>query len=459
MNLRLKTTIFIIFLSCFSSNFAFARFSLIRDAETEKFLRTLTKPIFEAANLNQKDISIYIVNDSSLNAFVMGGQNIFIHTGLIRKYENPQALIGVIAHEVGHIVGGHIARSSEEINKAQNAMLLSYLLGIGAAVAGSAEAAQGIILGGNNVAEKLYLKYSRTQEEAADSYALQYLEKMNYSPQGLIDLLEVFQLQMRGYEDYVNEYTMSHPVSKKRIDYLKNNAKNHKFDDKLDKKLQPFMTRILFKLEAFIDDPNQVLRKYKNDESENANYAKSIAYYKKGEIEKSLKLLDEIIKNNKNDGFLYELKAQILYESGNIKDAILSYKKAIDLLEIIDSNQARIYFAVAIISLKQNNSDLINLAIANLKIAEKFEKQNPFLFKNLAAAYNKINDEARSMAALAEYNFLVDDLKKSKKYANNAKEKFQENKNQQSIKTDLLKIQDLLELIEEKEKEKNKGKN
>lgn len=457
MNLRLKTTIFIIFLSCFSSNFAFARFSLIRDAETEKFLRTLTNPIFEAANINQKDISIYIVNDSSLNAFVMGGQNIFIHTGLIRKYENPQALIGVIAHEVGHIVGGHIARSSEEINKAQNAMLISYLLGIGAAIAGSPEAAQGIILGGSNVAEKLYLKYSRTQEEAADSYALQYLEKMNYSPQGLIDLLEVFHLQMRGYEDYINEYTMSHPVSKKRIDYLKNNVKKQNFDNKLDKKLQPFMTRILFKLEAFIDDPNQVLRKYKNDESQNANYAKSIAYYKKGEIEKSLKLLDEIIKNNKNDGFLYELKGQILYESGNIKDAILSYKKAVDLLEIIDSNQARIYFAVAIISLKQDNSDLINLAIENLKIAEKFEKQNPFLFKNLAAAYNKINDEARSMAALAEYNFLINDLKKAKKYANNAKEKFQENKNQQSIKTDLLKIQDLLELINDKEKNKSKN--
>jgi predicted Zn-dependent protease len=456
MKIRLKTR-FIIFICFFSfCNSAFAQFSLIRDAETEKFLYQACAPIFRAANLNSSEIKIYIVNDNSINAFVSGGQNIFFNTGLIRKYNTPDTIIGVAAHEVGHIVGGHIARGSEEMKSASNAMLLSYILGIGAAIAGSPEAAQGIILGGSNIAQKTYLKFSRTQEEAADRYALKYLGEINYPSSGLIKLLRYFELQMRGYKGQINEYAQSHPISKKRIDFLEYNEIKSASDKKINHELQPLMNRVLVKLEAFIDEPNEVLKKYQNKNDNNSIYASSIALYRLGKTAKSLKMLDKVIKNEPNDGFLYELKGQILYESGNVKDAILAYDKAINLLLDRDSSQAKIYFASAILALKNPDIDFINIAIKKINSAKKYEQNNPFLFKTLATAYHKKGDKARSMAALAQYNFLIGEFEKAQKYANDAKEKLLEIKDG-SVKVDILRIEDLLAsiAIEEKNKKKN----
>lgn len=435
-------------------------FSLIRDAQTEKFLRDLCGPIFNAAGINSEEVKIYIVNDNSINAFVSQGRNIFINTGLIRKFDNPDALIGVIAHEVGHIVGGHVARSSEEINKASNTILLSYLLGAGAILAGSPEAGQGIIMGGSNAAEKLYLKYSRSQEEAADKYALQYLDKINYPAEGLIKLLEFFDSQNRGYEDYLDEYAQSHPVSRKRIDYLKFNYKKKNNNNEISKALLKEMSDVLSKLEGFIDNPNIIIEKYKNSNSENAKYSKAIALHRIGNSKEAKKLINEIIFNNKNDGFLYELKAQIEFESGDIKNSILSYKQAIKNLSNRDSSQSKIYMASAIILVANKDKDLLEIALTNLKQAKEYEKENPFLFKQLSVVYNKINDEARSMAALAEYNFLLGDLKKSKKYANKAKEKFDEFDNKNLFKQDKISLDDLIyEINLQENADKNNKKN
>lgn len=450
MNLKLKKITFFIgwFFSFFTCASAHAAFSLIRDAETEKFLRDLSSPVFLVANLNPRNIHVYIVNDSSINAFVSGGQNVFINTGLIRKYQTPDALIGVVAHETGHIVAGHIARSSEEMQKANAAMLLSYLLGIGAVVAGAADAGQGIIMGGSQTAERLYMKFSRTQEEAADRHALVYLERINYPATGLLTLLEFFESEMRAYDGKIDEYALSHPVSRKRIDYLRNNfSKKRISDEKINHQLQPSMNRVLAKLEGFIDDADYVIKKYKNDNRDNANYAKTIAYYRKGKSAEALKLLDKVIENNMEDGFLYELKAQILFESGNINDAIVFYDKAIKMLSRQDSSQAKIYFALAILTLPSHDKGLMQAAITRLKEAKEFEEDNAFLFKQLSNAYNKLGDEGRSFAALAEYNFLINDKKKAKKYAQNAKDIFLKVKNKNEVRADILRLEDLLELI------------
>lgn len=456
MNIIRKTIFFtVIFLLCLIRN-SFAQFSLIRDAETEKFLREISNPVLIAAGFNPSDISIYIVNDSSLNAFVTGGQNIFINTGLIRKYKTPDALIGVIAHEAGHISGGHIARSSEEMKSASNSLLLSYLLGIGAVIAGSPEAAQGIIMGGNNIAQKLYLKYNRGQEESADRYAVEYLKKIEYPADGLIKLLEYFDMQMRGYKGFINEYAMSHPISQKRIDYLKNNAQYQSSDKKINYRVQPLMNRVVAKLEAFIDEPYYLLKKYLNKNDENSRYVKAIAYFRIGKIEESLKILDQIISKNKSDGFLYELKGQILFESGRVEESVIFYQKAIKNLKNIDSNQARISLASSILALKTDDKTLNQIAIKNLKIASKFEKNNPFLYKNLAKSYYKIDDFARSYANFAEYNYLIGDIKKAKKYSQKAKKEFDKVSDKESIKTDLLRLEDLIELFNIKDNNQEK---
>ncbi len=446
---------FIFFCWFFLSKKAFSAFSLIRDAQTEKFLDDLSVPIIKYSGLNEDAIKIYIVNDSSLNAFVTGGQNIFIHTGLIRKFDKPNALIGVFAHEIGHIIGGHIARSGEHLEKAGNTMLLSYLLGLTAAIAGSPQAAQGIILGGSNIAEKSFLKYNRGQEEAADRYALQILQRINYPPSGLVDLLQYFEKQTIGLKGKINEYALTHPVSEKRIGYLINNINFEGSEKLINQKLQPQLAIVQAKLEAFIDDSSIVLRKYRFKNDEISNYAKSIALFRLGKIDSSLKILNEIISKSPSDGFLPELKAQILYESGLVKDSILEYKKAIKLISKYEgekySSQAKIHFAAAILTLK-SDQELTKIAVKNLQEALKYEKQNPFLYKNLASAYNRLGQDGKSFLALAEQNILISQSDKALKYAKIAKEKFEEDK--KNHKSDLLKVEDLLKIIEQNKKNK-----
>jgi predicted Zn-dependent protease len=448
----------LILLFCLAKNsFANEAASLIRDAETEKFLRNLSEPIFVAANLNAKNIKIYIVQDSSINAFVSGGQNIFINTGLIRKYQTPDTLIGVIAHETGHIAAGHLARSSEGQDQATAAMLLSYLLGAGAIAAGASDAGAALIMGGGNTAERLYAKFTRNQEEAADNHAIEYLDKMAYPANGLLNLLESFEQEMVGQKGQIDEYLLSHPVSRKRIDLIKTRTKDANFSDKkINKTLQSQMNIVLAKLEAFIENPDALLKKYQNHHDQNANYIKSIALFKKGKIAKALALLDEIIKNKKDStelGFLFELKGQILFESGDVENSIIAYNQAIKSLSDLDGAQAKISFALAILTLKKNDKNLIELAIKRLEEAKIFEDENPFLFKQLANAYDKTGDEGRSLLALAELNFLIDQKEKCQKYAKSAKEKLTK-----LAKPELLRADDLLELTTDKKDKKDSPK-
>ena len=421
---------------------SFASVSLIRDAETEKFLRDLTNPIFKAADLNAENIKIYIVNDDGINAFVSGGQNVFINTGLIRKFKTPDALIGVIAHESGHIAAGHLARSSEGEKEAQGAMFLSYLLGVGAAVAGSPDAGMALIAGGSQTAQRIFMKFTRTQEEAADQHAVAYLDKMRYPADGLVNLLEFFESELVGYKDQLDEYLMSHPISRKRIDLIKTRTAGKNFSDKrVNQKLQPRMNRVLAKLEGFIDNPDNLLQKYKNQNDDVANYIKSIAFFRKGKADEALKLLDKIIVENPKDGFLFELQGEILFGSGRVEDSIISYNQAIKLLSKEDSTLAKISFSSSILALKKNDEILIKLAIKRLEEAREIENENPFLFRQLASAYSKIGDEGRSLLALAELNLLTGDKEKCRKFAKDAKEKLGK-----SEKMELLRADDLIEL-------------
>jgi predicted Zn-dependent protease len=424
--------------------------SLIRDAETEKFLRELTNPIFKAAGLDPKNIKIYIINDDSINAFVAGGQNVFINTGLIQKYATPDALIGVLAHETGHITSGHLVRASEGQAQASGAMFLSYLLGIGAIVAGAPDAGAALIMGGGQTAQRLYMKFTREQEEAADAHAIEYLAKLQYPANGLVDLLQSFQNEMVGMQGQIDEYLLSHPVSQKRIDVIKARTAGKNYSDKkMNQKLQPQMNFIAAKLEGFIGNPDSVLRQYENRSDTFSNYKKSIAFSKKGNVDAALILLDPIIAENPQNGFLLETKGQFLFESGRIEDSIIAYDKAIKMLDAQTSAQIKIAFATAIFTLKKNDPTLVKLGIKRLNEAKDFESDNPFLFRQLASGYDKIDDEGRSMLALAEFNLLVGEKDKCKKYAKEAKEKL-DKKN----KADLLRADDLIDLAKEDEKDK-----
>lgn len=442
--------LFFIILSLLVTDTEAQSISLIRDAETENFLYDLTKPIFKAAGLNPDDITIYIVNDSSLNSFVSGGQNVFINTGLIEKYTDPDVLIGVIAHESGHIAAGHLARSSEDIKSAENALIASYILGIAAAVASKPDAGMALIMGGSQVANRSAITFTRGQEESADLLALKSLDKLNYSADGLLELLEYFGTEENPYLKQIDEYALTHPISEKRINFIK--AHNQKLAGKKPQRvfpeLQKRLTRISIKLIAFLGDPDDILRSYNKNTSLD-KYASAIAYYRKGNIKEAINLLDDLIKINLNDGYLYDLKGQILFEHGNLVEAVVAYDKAIKLNN--NNDLARIALASAIINLNTNDKNLIDLAIGNLITALRSEKYDPNIYRQLSIAYNQNNDLGRSYLALAEYNLMNEDKKRADKYAKLAKDNLDKND-----KADLLRADDVIDSAKKIKDEKER---
>ncbi|MFT4717686.1 MAG: putative Zn-dependent protease [Rickettsiales bacterium] len=415
-------------------------FSVIRDGEVEEFLQELTLPIIQKSGLESKNIKIYIVNDPAVNAFVSSGQNIFINTGLITKYTDPNVLRGVLAHEIGHIASGHLARGSEEIKKAQNIMMLTYLAGIISAAASSSDAGYAMLMGGNQVAERLFLKYNRSQEEAADILALEYLRKTNNNPLGLLKILEFFKSQAVGQEIF-DEYALTHPISQQRINFIKANldhfpASNH---DSISIE-QNFKTqRIVAKLRGFLDDVDTTINETEGKNNFLNLYRRSIALFKSGQTKSSLQVLDELLAKNPKDAYLLELKGQFLYESGDIKNSIIFYKKSLD----VNGNNflARIIFAKSILDLDSNNSDLIQIAIDNLKMVLLKEKDNLQIYQILSESYKKINDEAMANLSLAEYYLLKNDSKNATEYAKKAKKLFNKNN-----KRGLLRVNDIIEI-------------
>jgi predicted Zn-dependent protease len=287
--------------------------------------------------------------------------------------------------------------------------------------------------------QRMAMKFSRTQEEAADSLAVKYLDKMDYSPTGLLEIMQYFDREELSYQGQIDEYALTHPISKKRINFIKSTIKKTHYDnEKIDKNLTPRLELITAKLQAFLSDPNQILRYYSGQNNPRANYARSVAYFKKGKINDSLNEIDSLIKNNPANGYLWELKGQVLFESGLVKDSIIAYKKAVEL-EKENPTLARISLASAVIALNSGDKELINYAINNLILAAKTEDNDPNIYKQLATAYNQNGDSGHAYLALSEFNLLSGDKEKTLKYAKLAKENLDKND-----KSSLIRAEDII---------------
>ena len=114
---------------------------VLRDTEIEQLLRDYTRPILRAAGLEKQNIQMVIINESVFNAFVADGRRIFVNYGAMMQSETPNQIIGVLAHETGHLAGGHLAKLREQLAQAQTQMIIAMLLGAGAMVAGARAAA------------------------------------------------------------------------------------------------------------------------------------------------------------------------------------------------------------------------------------------------------------------------------------------------------------------------------
>ena len=396
----------------------YAQITIIRESETEDFLREICYPLFKIAGLDTKNLRIYIVNDNSINAFVSGGQNIFINSGLIKKFSNPNVISGVIAHEIGHIASSHIARGSEIFNENSNNIFLGYLLGIGAIISGNPEVGSAILMSSSQMGSRLNLKYNRSQEESADILALKYLEKLKLPTNGLLEIMNYFNEQNIALENLINPYELTHPTTSSRIKLIKNHAIKYKHANaKFDKKITKKFYRSKAKLTGFLDDIDSILKFKNNKFDEYSQIEKAIAYFRKNDFDKSYQIIDEIIKNNIKDGFLYELKAEFLFTQNRIYEAILNYKKALNYLDEESKVLTRIAFANAILELKTKDKYLINLAIENLQKSQKYESENALIYKNLSSAYALDNSKGKSILMLAEYNYFIGEFDKAKKLA------------------------------------------
>lgn len=421
--------------------------SIIRDTEVEASIRLVIDPILVAAGLSPQGVQVYIVNDPEINAYVSGGQNIFINTGLLRLSDTPSMLMGVVAHESGHIAGGHLIRGQNDYKATVLKSTVGFLLGLAASAAGSADAGQAIIAGSSHIANRELLKHTRTQEESADQAALSYLDKVGYSAQGLLDLLQILYNKENTLYDKRNPYTLTHPLSRERMDYVRSHLKdNHRTHPISATIAVPFKLSIT-KLNAFLDDPKKTLNQYpSSDRSTIARYARSIAYYRIPQLTNALAEIDSLIQEFPSNPYFLELKGQILLENGHVQEAIIYYEQAKTLLP--QAPLIRIELAGAYLATEDNKKALA--AVDNLELALPKERENSFIWRQLAIAYGRSNQLGMSNLALAEEALLTNNIPDAEQFVRRADEYITANS------PAALRRQDLLKAIERAKKEPKK---
>lgn len=389
---------------------------IIRDAEIEGLLRLYTRPLFKAAGINPKAVTVYVLNDGRINAFVAGGQRIFVNTGLIMQSETPNDLIGVLAHETGHIAGGHLARMGVEIDSANYTKIIGMLLGLatiaGGVAAGNgevAQAGQGLMIGSQSVAQRNFLTYARGMEASADQAALKLLNATKQSARGMIHLFEKLASENIAMMADVDPYVMSHPMPMDRIRNLEEEAKKSPYWNAKDPPALVLRHQLVqAKLTGFIGGPQQVMQRYpSSDQTMPARYARAIAMFRRGDIQNALPLIDGLIKELPENPYFWELKAQALLENGRAAEAAVPVKKALDLLP--SNGLIQILAAQAYIDTETpaNAKEAIKL----LRQAQRTEGQTPETYRLLARAYAQTGDIPRAELATAEAALLSGDRK------------------------------------------------
>ncbi len=381
--------------------FAQGGFGFIRDTEIENTIRVYAAPLFEAAGLDPSAVSIHIVNDRSLNAFVAGGQRIFIHTGLLMKTKTPAEVIGVLAHEIGHITGGHLSRQQKNLENANNQSIIALVLGGAAALA--AQSADPLIAGliaQGTVGQRSFLAYNRTMEQSADQAALGFLEATGQSAQGLYNFLALLLEQEKIYSAGGNAYSRSHPLNADRLRHVEDHlAKSAFSQSKTSELIYSMHRRMRGKLKGFINPPNQILREYDAlDPDFGARYARAIALSRLQDIDGAVAIVDELIAASPKDPFFYELKGELLVDGGRTREAIEPYKKALAILPWA----ALIKVGLAQIQLESESTAELETARDNLKEALRYEPELSGAWRFLATAEGRLGNAGGASLALAE---------------------------------------------------------
>jgi len=395
---------------------------LIRDTEIENTIRAFGSPLFEAAGLRSADVRIFLIDDDSLNAFVAGGQNLFLHTGLLLGAKNPNELIGVIAHETGHIAGGHLARIAGRIRGAGSTALVATILGALAAVAtGSGQAGAAIVLGGQGIAVGSVLAFSRAQESAADQAALTLLDETGQSARGMRDFFKTLEDQELLPPRLQDPYVQTHPITRYRVEAVESHLERSAYAEAPPnpRHVERF-ARMQAKLNAFLNSPSRTLEEYPaSDTSIAARYARAIAHYRNNDLDKALPLMDALIKAEPLNPYFQELKGQALLEAGRIDEALGPYQKAATLAPssgLIRVDLARVQLAI-------NRPPLVKAALDNLLFATRKNPEMALGWQQLAIAYGRNGQIAMSNVASAEHALMRGQLRDAIYHAGRAQKK------------------------------------
>lgn len=393
---------------------AWAEPGLIRDAEIEHSSRILATPIFAAAGLDPKSVEIHLVNDARINAFVAGGQRVFLNTGLILAARDPLEIAGVIAHETGHIAGGHLARTQQALAGATAQAIVAYILGAAAMIGGNGEAGAAIVLGGGGLAERSLLRYSRAQESAADQAGLALLLKAGYSPRGLVSFMELLAQQDGLLETRQDPYVRSHPMFPERISALRERVATAGPERPLPVGMAEDFARTQAKIFGFIQPLGATLRKYPvADTGFAARYARSIGYHRAGRTDDAVAELDALLAINPNDAYVQELRGQILLEHGRVAEAIENYSRAVALAP----NEPLIRLGLGSALVATEDPTRTTAAIEHLRTAVNQEPGNGEGWRLLATAFGRAGDIGQASLASAEHNILGGNPREALRFA------------------------------------------
>ncbi|MBX7247588.1 MAG: M48 family metalloprotease [Caulobacteraceae bacterium] len=393
---------------------------LIRDTEIEETIREESAPVLRASGLNPDAVHFYLVADKDLNAFVAAGQNIFLHTGLIQETENPNQLLGVIAHEAGHISGGHSVRQGDMQRAGMVPFILTMGMGLAAAIAGQGQLGAALMSSSSYFGTLSVLSYSRVQEAAADQAAVSAMEQAGLSSRGLVEFFDAFRYQEIFSEQKKYQFFRSHPLSSERIEALRRRAEEQSHYGVVDTAAAIEEHEIIkAKLDAFMNPPQQTFIKYQDRDTRYvARYARAIAYYQSGEADKALAAIDKLIAEHPDNPYLWELKGQVLFENARTAEAAVAHARSVELKP--EAPLLRVNYAQSLIAL--NDPQRMDEAIAQLKRALTEENDNSFAWTLMAQAYESKQMPGQARLATAEARFALGDLTGARAFAMRARE-------------------------------------
>lgn len=396
---------------------------ILRDTETEEMFKSYEAPLARAAGLDPNSVKTYLVGDPSLNAFAMQPANLFICAGMLLWMRTPNELVGVLAHETGHISGAHLTRGSYGAKKAMIPMLASLVVGLGAMLAGAGELGMVMMGLGQAVAEAQFMNFTRIQESSADQIAAKLLLATRQSPKGLVDTFRRFAQAdaMRASYNRPDRFASSHPVGQDRVFDLMQKFDSSPYREVQDspQSLHTFQM-VQAKLAGFVLPVKDALTRYPvSDASAAARYARSFTYMRQPSFQKALAEITSLIDEEPNNPYFYEVRGQIQVSMAKPGLALADYQKAVNLRP----NAPQLRLALAGAQLATENPALAEDALKNLKAAILVEDDDIFTWYQTAQAYSALKNVPMADLSTAELWYNAGDMRRALVFATRARGK------------------------------------